>query len=351
MNYIPFLKFKVNEVGALKELEIHLKETLTPFFDLPRKENISEEAFKKMIEQLVRKYELNLKAFSEFYLDNFDIDDSLKISGDENYKFALEKFINTPLIPVVGLDRSPQRNQLVFDYASLLKTDTVAIRLTSEDLDYQLNEDDLNDLLEACNENYKKIHLIIDNRICLNIDVDERAQVIIEFIEAITKDKDFDKIIVAGSSIPASIRDILDTGEQKILDRDEISIYRIVKAHHNTICLGDYTVVSPNYSDVQVRGELMGKVTTPKVFYPFSDKMFATRGYALETHPRGHQQYNDLSLIVIGQSFYRTKINSFGDNYIYEKAHLICKKNVTPSSIPKPLVNLHISFMLKNFVF
>jgi hypothetical protein len=351
MNYIPFLKFKVNEVGALKELEVSLKENLTPFFDLPRKEDVTEEAFKQMIEQLVRKYELNLKAFPAFYLDNYDIDDSLTIFGDENYKFVLDKFIETPLIPVVGLDRSPQRNQLVFDYASLLKTDTVAIRLTSEDLDYSLNEDDLDELLDNCYENYQKVDLIIDNRICLNIDIEERAQEIIEFIEAITNDTKFNKIIVVGSSIPASIRDLLDTGDQKILDRDEISIYRLVKAQHNTICLGDYTVISPNYSDVQVRGEIMGKVTTPKVFYPFNDQMFVTRGFALETHPRGRRQYNDLSLTVVGQSFYRTKSNSFGDNYIYEKAHLICTKYVTPSSIPKPLVNLHISFMLKHFVF
>lgn len=351
MRYIPFLKFKTNEVAALKELDKVLHENLIPFFDLARKDDMDEDNFKKMVQQLFRKYQINLTRLPAFYLDNYDIDDALVIDSEENYKYVLDSFITSKIIPVVGLDRSPKRNQLVFDYSSKFLSKTVAVRLTNEDLDYDLILDDLEELLEACFKSFIKVDLIIDNRVCLNTNSDERANEIVEFIDAILGENSFNKIIVTGSSIPASIREILDTGEQKNLVRNEIKIFRSIKQKHNDIYLGDYTVVSPNYSDVKVKGELMGKVSTPKVFYAFDDTLFVTRGYAFDTNPRGLKQYNDLSKIVISQSFYRKKENSFGDNYIYEQAHDLSKKNATPSSIIKPLVNIHISYMLKDFKF
>lgn len=351
MSYVPFLKFKTNEVAALKELDNVLHENLTPFFDLARRDDMDEENFKKMVKQLFRKYQINLTKLAAFYLDNYDIADSLVIDSQENYKFVLDSFITSKIIPVVGLDRSPKRNQLVFDYSKKFLSSTVAVRLTNEDLDYDLIQDDLEELLEACFKLFSKVDLIIDNRVCLNANSDDRANEIIEFIDAILVDNVFNKIIVSGSSIPASIREILDTGEQKELERNEIKIFRSIKQKHKDIYLGDYTVVSPNYSDVKVSGELMGKVSTPKVFYAFDDTLFVTRGYAFDTNPRGLKQYNDLSKIVVSQSFYRKKENSFGDNYIYEQAHELSKKNATPSSIVKPLVNIHISYMLKDFKF
>ncbi|MDC5522401.1 beta family protein, partial [Acinetobacter baumannii] len=194
------------------------------------------------------------------------------------------------------------------------------------------------------------IHLIIDNRICLNVDINHRAREVSDFIDNINNRYILSKIIVTGSSIPASIRDLLIPGYSNDFQRAEIDLYRIVKKKHSSIFLGDYTVVSPNYSDVQLERELLRKVTAPKLFYAYQDKMYIARGHALETHPRGNKQYNDLCAIVVGKSFYRTPLKSFGDKYLHEKANNI-GKDPTPSTIPKPLVNLHITYMLTDFVF
>ncbi|WP_439146514.1 beta family protein [Vibrio sp.] len=350
MSYIPFLKFKVNEVAAIKELSLAHKKVLTPFFDLPRRDEMDEACLTKIINALHRKYEINLTVLPAFYIDNFDIDDSIEIDGDDNYGYLLNIFNDTPIIPVVGIDRTERRNNVVFEWSKDIDTDTdtVALRITSDDLDYLLAEDEIGELLDNCNDNFSYVHLIIDNRMCNGVDIEERANEVIEFISDITNDYKFDKIIVTGSSIPASIRDLLEPGKTETFSRSEIELYRQVKKSHEFTRLGDYTTVSPNYSDIKVQGEIMRKITAPKIIYSFDDSMHVMRGYALETHPRGNKQYNDLSGLLIAKKFYRTQNYSFGDKYIYEKAYSI-GKDATPSTIPKALVNLHIMYMLNDF--
>ena len=57
--------------------------TLLLFFDIPRKNKIgySEEDYKKLIGTIVRKISLNLTKINCFYIDDYDIDDSLTIAG------------------------------------------------------------------------------------------------------------------------------------------------------------------------------------------------------------------------------------------------------------------------------
>lgn len=350
MSYTPFLKFKVNEVAAIKALDSALHRVLVPFFDLPRMDGLVESSLVKKIDDAYRKYEINLKLLPAFYIDNFDIDDSITIQGRHNYYYLLQKFSPSKIIPVVGIDRSPSHNQAVFDNATQLQSNTVAFRVTAENLDYILYEDEIKDLVEKCFECYENIHLIIDNRVCFNIDVPQKTQEISDFINKITQDIVFNKIIVTGSSIPASIRDLLAPGASDVFPRHEINLYRALKIVHPSIFLGDYTVVSPHYSDIKIEGELMRKVTAPKLFYPYADSMYITRGHAIDTHLRGVKQYNDLSAAIVAKPFYRQPVKSFGDKYLHEKANNR-GKDATPSTIPKPLVNLHITYMLTDFVF
>ena len=158
----------------------------------------------------------------------------------------------------------------------------------------------------------------------------------------------FDKIIVTGSSITASIKDILSTNSVTTISRVEIEIFRKVLQVIPEVILGDYTVISPNYSDVKIQSELMRKITSPKLMYCYDDKLHLRRGAALDGHPRGDKQYNDLSADLIKEKFFRDEGYSFGDKYLFDKASDVIK-GATPSSILKPLINAHITFMLNDF--
>ncbi|UQI41436.1 beta family protein [Vreelandella venusta] len=354
-NYVPFLKFKVNEVAALKALDNSLKEKITPFFDFPKKEDgTTEIKLKASVDASYRKYEINMKCLPFFYLDNYDIEDSLKIDGKNNYFYILEKFSNANFVPVVGIDRSDDRNNSVFycKQRGFIKSNTVALRVSQDDFfSYDLVEDDIEDLLSKCEGVFDDLHLVIDNRVC-GCDVKKTISEVNDFLVKINKSYRFSRIIFAGSSIPASIKDILDPNSEKTIIRKEVEIVKILKESFD-IDFGDYTCVSPDYSDVKVEGGVFRRITAPKLFYPHdTEKLYIIRGGSLDSHPRGNKQYEDLCNIVVNKSFYRKKQNpsySFGDDYLLHKSNSN-GKDATPSTIPKPLINLHITYMMKDFM-
>lgn len=352
-NYVPFLKIKVNEIGALLALNADLKKTLTPFFDFPRKDDMTEESFQEMVGKAARSVAKNLKGYESIYLDNFDIEDRIQVGGSDNYNFIISEFNKINFIPVVGLDRTNSHNQAVFDAkkSGNLISDRIAIRLQSEDFEsFALIQHDLKELIDAGSALFKTWIVILDNRVCLPIEVLARSDKISKFIPALLAKHSFEKIVITGSSIPASIGEIVPTESYVIVSRSEVDIFRRVKTiiKDNIVILGDYTIVSPLYSDIDIPPEAMRNVTAPKITYSDESVHYVLRGGALTAHPRGDLQYNDLAGRLIGYPYYRKPPYSFGDNFLDEKAKFV-GTGVTPSSILRPTINAHMTYMCKDF--
>jgi len=67
-NYIPFLKLKVNEVGALKALTADIKKNgIVPFFDLAKKEGMTTSSFQQMVKKAVTSLSRNLSGIDAFF--------------------------------------------------------------------------------------------------------------------------------------------------------------------------------------------------------------------------------------------------------------------------------------------
>lgn len=353
--YIPFLKLKNNEFSAIKSLEESLKENLTPFFDIPRQgEDKSESDFKAVVHRLARKCELNLKGIVRFYVDNFDISDRFLVGGRNSYLYVLEQFSDLPVIPVTGLNRSRDRQQSIFDAHTLgyIRSSTVAVRLSKEDVeDYRLVSRQLRSVFESILELFENVILVIDCGVCLYADVDVVSQRVSVFLQRLIEDYPSLPVVIVGSSITASIRDIANVESRTFMPRSEVAIFRDVsrRTKMEGLIFGDYTTVSPYYSDIEIPKEAMRNVITPKIIYPFDDKQYVMRGGALKTHRRGNLQYNDLAEELVGMPFYRGLGYSFGDYFLNEKANGRGKQ-VTPSNAVCPMVNAHIVYMLRDFV-
>lgn len=353
-NYIPFLKLKSNEVGALKELSLNIKKSgIVPFFDLAKKEGMTTSSFQNMVRKSVTSLSKNINGIDQFFLDNFDIDDQITINKQNNYGFVIEEFSNMSFIPVVGLDRAVGHNQLVFDHKKNgnIKSNSIAIRLLSEDFEsFELIQDELEDLVAEGQELFSEWILILDNRVCLGINVPKRVQLLVNFLVASVAIFDFSGIIITGSSITPSIGDVLNTGSDISHGRVELDIYSGVadKLNSLNLCLGDYTIVSPLYSDLLLPPEVMQNVLVPKVIYTHGRVHYIARGNAIKTHARGKLQYNDIAHNIINKKFYRGETYSFGDNFLNEKANHRGNA-VTPSTILKPTINTHITYMIKDF--
>jgi hypothetical protein len=353
VDYVPFLKLKGNEIAALKALDPELKVGLVPFFDIAKRDEMSEDDFTSMVTKAARSALKNLDEFENFFLDNFDISDLLKVDGDDNYEFVVDAFSELPFIPVVGLDRSVRRNEIVFTNKKLgkIKSDSIAIRLHGDDfINFGLICDELIDLQAEGAGLFSHWVLIIDNRYCAQLDVPKRSSELIAFLGDSDKHIKFDEVIITGSSIPASISEILPVSAAITHARTELAIYGAVKGKiaQKNLKLGDYTVVSPLYSDANIPKEAMQNVITAKIGYSHGNVHYFARGASVKTHPRGPLQYNDIAKHIIGLNFYRGAPYSFGDQFLNEKAQFI-GSNVTANSILKPMINLHISYMLKDY--
>jgi hypothetical protein len=352
-SYTPFLKLKANEVAALEVLRSDVLDRVTPFFDLPQKPGMDERQFCDMVTKSARKLVKMFKNGKTFYLDCYDIPDDISVAGNNIFYFVAHTFADFRFIPVIGLDRSNSYLDAVFESKinGRIASNTIAVRILQEDFEsFTASSSDIKVLIDnASAAGFTIVELVLDMRCCLGQQTADLATMLESFITDITSVHELSKIVVTGSSIPRRISDIVGTQSEVDAIREEIAVFRALDAQFSPeeIGFGDYTVVSPFYTDVDMAPELLQNVTAPKVPYSHGDIHFIMRGGALKTHPRGSKQYNDFAASLVTKPFFRKAGYSFGEDYIVEKANMQ-GNGVTPSSILKPMICTHMTYMVRD---
>jgi len=352
--YVPFLKLKPNEIMAVKELDADLRQALTPFFDFPYKKSRTEDDFRNTAVKRFGSITKHLEDIPYFYLDNYDVNSNLTVDGNNSYAYLLSIFKDLPIVPVIAIDRSPEHMQAVCEAkdSGELKSDRIALRFGAEDFgDFDVVSDDIDVLLGDTLSRFVDVDIVLDCRVCLNHDLASLTSSIVYFIEEFSDAYLVDNVIVTGSSIPPSIGEILSVGEEVEWPRLELDIFDgvcNVIGDGFDVVLGDYGIVSPNYSDLDIPPELFQNVMTAKTLYTFDRHHFIIRGGAIKTHERGNQQFFDQAAVIADKTFYRGSGYSWGDNFIDEKSRSEGSL-VTNATIIKPTVNLHMSYMLKDY--
>ncbi|PWB18365.1 hypothetical protein [Comamonas sp. JNW] len=346
------MKFKVNEVAGLSALSSQVKAQIKPFFDIPRKDGMKKSDFEKALKDCRKKADKYLKQFHHIFIDSFDIPDNIAKKGSPNCASIIKEFENFNYIPVLGLDRSLDHNDTIFkakDNNEII-SNTVAVRLQSEEfLSYELIEYELQDLINEGFDLFDHWIFIFDCRFCANIDTVSTAEKIADFIKSLKPIIKIQEFIITGSSIPAAITDIAKPSKESIVDRTELAVFHHIQRilGENTVSLGDYTIVSPNYSEINIEPELLLSVTAPKVFYTYQGHHYIARGSRIKTH--GYGQYDEIFESISVKKFFRGSPYSWGDNFIQERANGIRVKNVTPSTVLKPTICAHITYMANSY--
>jgi hypothetical protein len=364
-NYIPFLKLKGSEISALIAISPKNRNQYHPFFDFPRRDEkktrdmsveikSKEDNFTSALMSTSNRLKKKLPEIKSFYLDDFDLEDELFPNGRHTYEQIIEQFSELGMIPVTGLDRSSEHYTAIVQAraAGVFKHDRIALRLTEEDFkSYELMESDLEYMFAEYLDAYKEVDVVFDCRVMKVGSDTALSYKILDFVTKLSRKFNFKRVITTGSVVPASISNIIDTNTEETFNRPECLLYERVKQDFSTghaLYQGDYTCVSPEYSDADFFVEDMQNVTTAKVMYPYTDannleRLFIARGGRVKTDKT---QYRKLSLKITShvERFFRGEKYSFGDDLIYRCAHGT-KSNVTPSSIVKPLINIHLEFM------
>jgi len=202
-------------------------------------------------------------------------------------------------IPVTGIDRTPEHKQSIISHLkhSGKSENTIAFRITFEDFaSFHAIKDEIDEALDGLlNDLFTHIDLIMDCRTVHNLNKEEVKRTINNiknFISQFTQAYPVRKIIVTGSSIPVILNEICSTHDHDIIDRQEIEIHQKVAAHfndeNNPILFGDYTVVSPEFTQPNEHAIRNG---ASKLIYAHENKHYIWRGG--KVIPDGFHQYRE----------------------------------------------------------
>jgi hypothetical protein len=347
INYIPFLKAKRGEFNAMSELSPEVKEAISPFFDFPRKRDAYDSAsYSHTTDGVVAGLTKHWGAEAEFYFDDLDVAQNLSVNDHEPYAYVLKALTGLQVIPVIGLGRDSHNNSVVqLKRGGEIASSIVAFRAVQDDFeDFELNKDQIDYDLASIFSEFDEIDLILDCRFCSAMDAALTAQQIASFVERFCAIYSVRRVIVTGSSIPASLRDIIRPDNAEAVTRRELYIISQARALTDVdLIIGDYTTVSPFYSDAEFDPRLFQKVTAPRLIYSFNHSHYIARGVSLESG--GQAQYVELTEALCGQAFFRGRGYSKGEDYFDDKRRRV-GKNATNGTVVTPSIVAHISYMV-----
>ncbi len=346
IRYIPFLKAKQGELAAIGELSPEVKQDICPFFDFPRNaSNYNAETYSATTRKIVKSLKKHWGSYSEFYFDDLDISGSLNVEGDHQYAYVLKALKGLRFIPVVALDRIPHTAAVAcLKRNGEIDSATVAFRADHNDFeDFDDKEDQIDFDLANVFKEFEAIDLILDCRLCSGFDVSTTAQQIAAFSQKFCTVYPVRRVIVTGSCIPPTIRDVLGTHNVITLPRRELEIIARVRDLVDVyVVAGDYATVSPFYTDKQFDPKLLPKVTAPRLIDAFDHSYYIARGSSLASG--GYEQYAGLTSSLCNQDFFRPGYST-GEDYFYEKSRGIGSRAMN-NTVVKPSVVAHITYMV-----
>lgn len=347
-NYVPFLKLKQGEVMALSNLAPNETLLVTPLMELPRDDKYTSLNLKTKIDKLSKKLNKYCSASElSFFIDNYEVSDAIKIDGNNSYQYLLNSFQDFNIYPVCGLDRSPEHNALSIAFAKK-HSKLIGLRITRDYFQsISAYTKDLKTLIDDIGT-AQNIVILLDNRLIIDSGLGQLIKDIKEVIKVCSSINQVASYVIAGSSLPSSASMYMGTNQEIMLNRLEVQLFAEIKASvfDKTIVFGDYTTVSPDYSEISIDPRMMQNVITARITYSTMSHHYVIRGGSVKQF--GNEQYFDLSSTLVGKAFYRGEDYSFGDNFLKRKSER-SGSNVTASTIITPQVNAHLAFMISQF--
>lgn len=345
--YIPFLKLKQNEIMALKELTGPCRGNLLPFFDFPMGMHDNLSKFQDYAKARAKQIRTHIGDNFRCYIDDYDANEFL-IGAHHSYFVLLNEFANCSPIPVTGIDRTDDHKQSILDAISsgVITSDSFAFRIQLEDIhSYNAIEDEITESLSELMDVFQSIDLIIDLRVTLNHDVNTTSSNISVFVDRFLQNFPVNKVIITGSSIPSIVTNVCPPQSRRTFSRKEVEIFSAVKHTYRLdpqLVIGDYTVVSPEYSDISIQAELMRSVMTSKLIYSHNRSHTVWRGTSLRME--GEKQYNEHAADLVSLPIYRGSTYSWADGEFFTKSTLL--SGFSASSMVKHTINAHVEFMI-----
>lgn len=321
--YIPILKWKQGEQGALKELSAIVKNSIIPLIQITPDFN-----------------ESKLVSTIKFWEDTplyFDVLPECYEEDDKIYFRILEKFNPDYTIPVLSLNDDID----VIRKANSLSNLGFALRIVSSDTEYVENV--LKQIIQ--NFNPGSIDLILDIKHINQENYNEKYIVLKSILSDISSINDYRNVILATSSFPNTLTAV-ERYELSTIERLDWSFWKkcvdkLNKKFNINLIYSDYVVDTPNYV-----AYIPGMSPLFKIRYTSDDNFIILKGQTIKKGGLEPDSISDLCQTLVTSCYFKGSDFSWGDEYIYEHCNNSAKSYGNLTTWIKVGTNHHITFVI-----
>lgn len=321
--YVPILKWKQGEQGALKELDDSIKDKIIPLIEITPDFEVT-------------KFEDSLSNWDNRYFYFDVLQEVYEEKGGEIYFELLNQCDPEYVIPVVFLSDDEEAIKEAWDYSS----NGIAIRITSDDLDEL--EENISKITKYIDIN--DVDLIIDLKDINENNFSEKKIVARALFQSIPDINLYRRIILSSSAFPQYLSGI---SRYKIYQfkRYDYQLWEFVKkqsAKHNiNLIYSDYCISAPGYFEYKPYMKLSHNLR-----YTSEDSFIIIKGETIKKGGLDSENVIQSCKMLINDESYSGKDYSWGDNYIYTRCNDDVKNFGNLSTWRKVGTNHHITIVI-----
>lgn len=324
-HYVPILKAKEGEFGALQTLDASVKNGLTPVIEaqpIPSGQPVKQYA-QRLVEDLVTSWGTD----RPFFLDFRWVSEPPTRANEHPFRVVLDFAGEAGLkvIPVTGLDRSPLYQKAV-KRAATQSRDGICIRLEGDDFDDDDLPEALDELLGSLELPPKQVDIILDFREVIPGQASSLTLAARGVLYMLPHVRAWRTLTVTATAFPVNLASY-GPNTTNTRERTEWVAWSDLVAKAKRLpripTFGDYGIAHPDL---------------PPEFDPAQMRMSAQIRYTSDTSwlilkgrdaiRYGFEQFNDLCRILVTRREYCGPSFSWGDKFIYEAS----KRNDRPGN-------------------
>jgi Beta protein len=322
-HYVPILKGREGEYGALKQLSKSARSRLTPLIEVPPIPwDFANGMLAKTLDEHLKKTCSNIhKAWGidrPLFLDTLWLSDGSKMKDDSHpLEFLTQdgRALGLKIIPVVGFMRSTEYIKACRN-ANAIDKQGACLRIQREDFaDFADLAFEVKKLLATIQVSMSETDLLLDLRGISAKDKSIDEDDLLELIEKLPDLNKWRSFTTAGTAFPANLTG-LPASDCSQIPRLEWALWKSVRSRLKEgvrrPAFGDYAISHPEAAEVDPR------VMKPSASVRYTHARYWLIVKAKNLKDNGYQQFHALSKQLVGRPEYSGADFSWGDGYIDE---------------------------------
>ncbi len=332
-DYVPILKGKNGEYGALESMSPEEKEQITPLIEIPPvpwdyKKDVPAKTIDQHLAKVDPKFEKSWGLDQLFFVDLMWIERERMPDGTHPlaYVFSRARLRALKAVPVTGLIRADAYQTACREIVEQDKRG-VCLRLQKDDFEEPGSlESAIAKLLALLGASPADTDLVLDLGSLHTESGEEPSIDVVSLVQSIPCIKKWRSFVLAATGFPVDLIG-LPPSEISTVWRSEWTLWRNLAADHRiarTPIFGDYAIAHPQPPEVDPRAMR----PSASIRYTTEDVWLILKGKNLRSH--GYKQFHDVSKSLLKNAAYSGPQFSWGDRYIRDCANrLVSSGNLT----------------------